>query len=589
MEAVIRMQRIQHMPANLAEVIAAGEVIERPASALKELLENSLDAAASEIEVRALKGGKALLEVNDNGGGIHPDDLVLAVARHATSKLLSKDDLQRIRTFGFRGEALASMAAVAKLTLESRQANAMAGAAIKVDPSLGISGPFPLGRRVGTRVVLEDLFANLPARQKFLRGDQSEEQRLRDIFKIFSIAHPEVGFRFICGERERFNLPPTTLDQRLMQFFPEVNWIEITAASTRFRLTSVLSHPHQHRAKGDDLYVFVNRRYVKDSLLRKAIQSGFDGVIPHGQWPLGAAFVDVLPEDVDVNVHPAKTEVRFLNPGALFAEIRGAIQAALREQPRPPGGAPAMSSANAGSKAAKPRPVMASNRIMLSYNTPIPGPAQLQVSDSNQPYAPVAAQADFASMPGLDLMPLGSLGDRYLLFREKDTLILVDQHAAHERVRYERILAALAGQQQPTQELLAPEIFSAEPAELEGFRLGGDWLAKVGFVIEAFGPETLRIRSVPYWFRGDPRSVLRDSLKEIATYHTAAAVERATRAIAASLACKGAVLSGRKLPLEEQQELLKQLLATPGAETCPHGRPTYRRISQAELDRWFGR
>lgn len=583
------MARIQQMPAHLAEVIAAGEVIERPASALKELLENSLDAGASEIEVRALKGGKTLLEVSDNGGGIHPDDLVLAVARHATSKLLSNEDLQRIRTFGFRGEALASMAAVAKLTLESRQADAAAGAAIKVDPGVGVSGPFPLGRRVGTRVLLQDLFENLPARQKFLRGDQTEEQRLRDVLKIFSVAHPEVGFRFVSGDRERLNLAPATLDQRLAKLFPEIDWIDVAGEGARFRLTGVLSHPHQHRAKGDDLYVFVNRRYVKDPLLRKAVQSGFEGVIPPGQWPLGAAFVDVLPADIDVNVHPAKTEVRFLNPGGLFAEIRGCIQAALREQRRPPGTTLAASAANAGRHAAMPRPVMAPVGAPPSYNAPINRQAQLQVADSNHPYAPAAAQPGFASMPGLDLAPLGSLGDRYLLFRENDALILVDQHAAHERVRYDRILAALGGDKQPTQELLTPEIFSAEPAELEGFRLGGEWLAKVGFVVEAFGPETLRLRSVPRWFRGDPRPALRDSLKEISAYRTPAAIERETRAIAASLACKGAVLSGRKLPLEEQRALLQQLLATPGAETCPHGRPIYRRMTQAELDRWFGR
>lgn len=563
--AATSTQRILQMPARLAEIIAAGEVIERPASALKELLENSIDAGASEVEIRSREGGKALLEVSDNGGGIHPDDLLLAISRHATSKLRDKADLQRLRTFGFRGEALASIAAVADLVVESRQPGGE-GAGIRSRPGQVAEGPYPVGRKPGTRVAMADLFATVPARRKFLRGDQTEDQRLRDIVKIFSVAHPEVGFRWLSGDREKFNLPATTLDARLAGLFADTRWIDVAGEGMRFRLTGVLSHPHHFRNSGGDLFTFVNRRYVKDAFLRKAIQSGFDGAIPPGQWPFGAVFLDVLPEDIDVNVHPAKTEIRFLNPGAMFSELRGAIQAALREGRQPPG--------------------------QRESATPPAGPAAtlpLEARETAVTYMAAPQQAGFEDLPGLDLQALGSLGDRYLLFREADALILVDQHAAHERVRYDRIVAALAGGQEATQALLVPEIFQAEPAELEGFRLGGDWLARIGFRIEPFGPETLRLQTVPRWFRGDPKPAIRDSLKEIATYRTPQAVERETRQIAASLACKGAVLSGRKLPLVEQAELLKQLLATPGAETCPHGRPTYRRMTQAELDRWFGR
>ncbi|RMF17868.1 MAG: DNA mismatch repair endonuclease MutL [Candidatus Dadabacteria bacterium] len=588
------VERIRPMPPGLSEVIAAGEVVERPASAIKELVENSLDAGASEILVEVGKGGKLRMVVDDNGRGIHPEDLPLAIARHATSKLTDADGLSRIRTFGFRGEALASLAAVSQLTIESRVETLPEGARLLARAGEIVEGPAPAPRRPGTRVTVEDLFANVPARRKFLRTDRTEAQKVRDILKIFTIAHPEVGFRLISDGREQLNVPPATLADRLSALHRRTRFVPVEIEGVRFRLTAMLSHPHDHQRTGANLLTFVNRRYVRDAMLRRAIQSAYDGAIPPGTWPLGAVFLDVLPEDVDVNVHPAKTEIRFLNPGTMFAEIRGAIRETLTATRRPPGfdeAAPATVAAPSPAARVAPSPSSRpSGRSGGFGGASVRGSAEpvlayAAVEQEPRPAPSAAPLLDDAP----DLDPLGALGDRYLLFREGRALVLVDQHAAHERIRYDRIMAAFDAERQPAQELLVPVVFEAEPAEFEGLRVGGDWLDRAGFAVEPFGPTSIRIRSVPRWFQGDPESAVRETLHELSRWKTPETLAAHAREIAASLACKGAILSGRKVPLVEQKALLEQLRRTPGADTCPHGRPVWRRMTMDELDRWFGR
>ncbi len=579
------------MPARLAEIIAAGEVIERPASAVKEMLENAVDAGATEIEISIVKGGKARIEVNDNGSGIVPQDLPLAIERHATSKIHDEKDLERIRTFGFRGEALASLAAAGELTIESRAIGSDHGMGLRTIPGQPVQDPYPVARATGTTVRFEKLFATVPARRKFLRTDATEKQRVRDIIRVFVIAHPEIGFRFVSDGRMVWNYAPSSLEDRLNEVYPDTPWLPVDLDAVRYRLTGLLSQPQRTHGNGSNIAVFVNRRFVRDPLLRKAVQNGYERHIPPGRWPIGAVFLDVLPEDIDVNVHPAKTEIRFVNPGGMFAEIRGAVRQAIAGHRTPPG----RGTGDTNSAIVDP------DRTG-TVGTPADSPSDAAHYPSSASSARVFSMADarqqatvYRPDPGTlmdqsNLRPLGNLGQRYLLYIEGDSLVIVDQHAAHERVRYDRIVAALdSGDTGPIQELLVPDVFAAEPEELSGFRTGGDWLSRTGFLIESFGPETLRIRAVPQWFRGDPRPAVRETLTELARYKVPAAIEAEAHKVAASLACRGSILSGRNVSVQEQAELLKHLLDTPGADTCPHGRPTFRRMSVGELDRWFGR
>lgn len=591
------------MPEAVAERIAAGEVIERPASVVKELVENALDAGASEVEIRVQKGGKLLVEVADDGEGIDPADVALAFARHATSKLRDEGDLARLSTFGFRGEALASMAAAARVTLTTRTDDHPHAVTVIASPE-GIGRPTPAARRRGTTVRIEDLFAWLPARRKFLRGDSTELQKVRDVLRVFAVAHPERGLRFFSGDRLQWNFAPGTLADRLAAIWDAADWIEIADETPHHRITGLLSHPHHHQADASNLYLFVNRRWVRDPMLRKAVLAAYERAIPSGRAPFGALFVDVDPASIDVNVHPAKTEIRFLNPGGLFADVRQRVLDALEAGRRPPGRA--ISPTDVATEAAAlieavrgpatpppaaPRPAWPSSQRPRPaapagapdglpappLTAPLPlGTAEL-VGEADRPWAAPA------------LVALGALSKRYLLFREGESLLLVDQHAAHERIRFDRIVAAIESGKASTQTLIQPVVWRLEPQEAAGWRDGGDWLRRVGFDLAEFGPETLALRAVPAWLRGDPGPVVRETLRDLGDLGGRAALERKAHEVAARLACRGAVLSGRDMPLDEQRALISQLLATPGADTCPHGRPTWRRITTAELDKWFGR
>lgn len=594
--------RIARMPGRVAERIAAGEVVERPAAVVKELIENALDAGAGEIEVRVLKGGKHLIEVADDGCGIDPEDLPLVFERHATSKLADESDLERLVTFGFRGEALASIAAAAEVTLVTRIPERPDAVELVSHPEHGARAPRPGARRPGTTVRVEHLFGHLPARRKFMRTDATELQRIRDLLRGFAVAHPERGLRFYAGDRLQWNLSPGSLDDRLAALYPDLRFLVADYETPRHRITARISHPHEHRGSPQDLHLLVNRRIVRDPLLRKAVQQAYERVLPPGRWPLGAVFIDLDPALVDVNVHPAKTEIRFLNPGGMFAELRDRLAAALREGRTPPGmgnpqepdrlvdASPPPAADVADSGAAWPS--SRRGRSGLSGPGPtLPGwsmPDGAREGPSKQgDMAPPDARDHADWSP--DLQPLGAIGQRYLLFREGDALVMLDQHAAHERVRYDRIIAALEAGQAPLQELLTPAVWQPEPEELAGWRIGHDWLARAGFPVEDFGPETLRLRAVPIWFRGNPLQAVRDTLRELGRIGSSEALGRQAHDVAAGLACRGAILSGRNVPLAEQLELLRQLRETPGADTCPHGRPTWRRIEPAELDRWFGR
>lgn len=587
--------RIARMPQALAEVIAAGEVVERPASVVRELVENSLDAGATHIEVRIYQGGKSAIEVTDDGRGIHSEDLLAALERHTTSKLYTLEDLNNITSFGFRGEALASMAAVAELTLESRTKDSAHGAGVHIQPGAAAQGPYPVARPPGTHVRVEHLFATVPARRKFLKTDTTEAQRVRDVLKEFVLAHPEVSFTFLSGDRRVWHYPATTLDDRVRELYPDGDWLPVQLETPHLRVLGLVSHPHVQRPHAGEVHLYVNRRLVRDAMLRKAVAQAYERVLTPGRWPRAVLFVDLDPAAVDVNVHPAKIEVRFQDPGGVFAGVHEAVAAALVAG-RTLAGARVPSA-----HAAPNRGTSGQAQATAAWTEPRPQPGRLQLDyallgRSDSAAASTAADGTqvgdnvtvYGSALG-DLVPLGALGQRYLIYREGSALLLVDQHAAHERVRYDHIIAALEGRGAPAQELLDPPHFVAEPVELEGWHRGGDWLARIGFVVEAFGPETLRLRSVPQWFRGDPLPAVRDSLREFGERGVPETVGKHAHQIAASLACKGAILSGREVSIQEQQALIAQLLTTPGAHTCPHGRPTYRRISVTELDRWFGR
>lgn len=571
---------IRRLPSELVDRIAAGEVVERPASALKELVENALDAGATNIVVRLSGGGIGLIEVVDDGSGMSPSDMRLALERHATSKLPG-DSIDRVTSFGFRGEALPSIASVSRLTLESRTGESD-GWRIEVDHGR-IASQGPAALPPGTRVRVEDLFGKVPARRKFLRSQRAEYSASLDSVKRLAMARSDVGFTLEHDGRRVFSLQPASPPARVAALLAaelERHGVGVDCVRDGLGLSGVVSLPTFNRGLGDQQYLFVNSRPVKDRLLVGALRAAYRDLIARDRHPIAALFLSVPLEEVDVNVHPAKTEVRFRDPSAVRGLIVGGIRAALDAESH---------RSAAREQAAAP--------VVWTSSASAPAPAPAGVREERALFTGIrlepAARAEPASEPAQSY-PLGvargQVAKTYIVAEAEDGLVIVDQHAAHERLVLERLRAARSGGTVPRQDLLIPEVVELDEPDCDRIEGVIPELADLGLDLERFGPGSILVRSVPAALRGpDVSRLLADLAGEIAELGSALSLKERLDHVEATIACHGSVRAGRALSVAEMNALLREMEVTPRSGQCNHGRPTWVKLAHSDIEKLFGR
>jgi DNA mismatch repair protein MutL len=588
----------------LVDRIAAGEVIERPAAAVKELVENALDAGATRIDVAIEAGGRRLIRVIDDGLGMGATDLDLAVERHATSKL-PDGDLSQIGTLGFRGEALPSIGSVATLDIFSRAADARDGSHIRVDQGLKHKLA-PTAQPQGTRVEVRELFAATPARLKFLKSDRTESSAVADVLQRLAMAHPEVRFSLSGPDISGFDYAACTADaegllQRLTQILGKdfhANALPLDAEREGVRLWGFVGLPTWHRANSNGQYFFVNNRPVRDKLFAGAARGAYVDYLPAGRYPALALFVTCDPREVDVNVHPAKAEVRFRDPGLVRGLVVGAVKQTLEgahHRATPSNGTAALDllarrpNGNASSGWRPQRPVNWTPETSAAY----PGVHENQARFDN--IAPSADVRATAPLHDDDDAPLGAaraqIHGTYIIAQTQDGLVVVDQHAAHERLVYEKMKAARAAGGIERQVLLIPTVVELEEAAVRRLDAAAPMLADFGLVIESFGPGAILLREQPSVLKHlEADRLLRDLADVLAEDESAALpLERRLDHMLATLACHNSVRAGRRLLPEEMNALLREMERTPGSGQCNHGRPTYVELKLADIERLFGR
>jgi DNA mismatch repair protein MutL len=571
---------IRVLPDLLISQIAAGEVIERPASALKELLENSLDAGARRIDVDLAQGGVRRIRVADDGGGIPRQELSLALARHATSKIGQLGDLERVATLGFRGEALASIAAVARLTLTSRRRGAPH--AWRVTAEAGeVSGPEPAALTEGTTVEVADLYFNTPARRKFLKSEATEYGHCDEMFRRMTLARPDVAFTLAHNGRSHWNLKPADPEARigavLGEEFRDAS-LALEEAAGRLRLSGLAALPAYSRPGRDAQYVFVNGRFVRDRLLAHALREAYRDVLHEERFPAFVLFLELDPELVDVNVHPTKIEVRFREPQAVHRFVFHALERALAAGRQPSGAAAPL-------RAEAPQPARAQGGLGLGVAQPVPAYGAAFARALRAEAAPAAEPES----PPLGFA-LAQLQGIYILAQNARGLVVVDMHAAHERVIYEKLKQALELRAMPVQPLLIPVTFRAEPLEVATAEQNSGVLRELGFELAALSPNTLAVRAVPAALQdADAPELARSLLRDLREFGASQALAARRNELLATMACHGAVRARRSLTLPEMNALLREMEATERADQCNHGRPTWFQISLEELDRMFMR
>ncbi len=592
---------IRRLPETLINRIAAGEVIERPASVVKELVENSLDAGARRIDVVVRDGGATEVVVDDDGCGMGPDDLALAVERHATSKLASDEDLLSIRTLGFRGEALPSIAAVSRLKVTSRAPDADTGWRLGVEG--GRHEPMqPAARERGTRIEVRDLFFATPARLKFLKAPATELAHAVQVVERLAIAHPGTAFTLSTGERTLRALPagqgdPDAMRQdRVRRVLGEdfaANAVVLEAERHGVRLTGLASLPTLHRRTNAQQLLFVNGRPVRDRLLHGAIRGGYHDRLAADRHPIVVLLLDVPGDDLDVNVHPMKTEVRFREPQLIRGLIVGTLRQSLGE------GGPRTASTVAAplleAAAAKhPAPWQWQRRQPA---LPLrPGKAGGNAGGLSETAAAfIDREAEEAALTGqAEGGPLGAaraqVHGTFIISQTADGIVIVDQHAAHERLVHEKLKAALAGGGVPRQCLLIPEVVELDDHSATQLVARGAELAELGLIVERFGQGGVVVREVPTLLAStDIRALINDLAEEIVHLDAAAALPERLSRVCATIACHGSVRAGRRLSIEEMNALLRQMEGSAEASQCSHGRPTFVEFKLADLERMFGR
>ncbi|KJS40271.1 MAG: DNA mismatch repair protein MutL [Rhodospirillaceae bacterium BRH_c57] len=599
------------MPPTLVNRIAAGEVVERPASAVKELVENAIDAGATRIDVQMADGGRTLIAVTDDGRGMSPEDLSLAVERHATSKL-PDDDLVDIGFLGFRGEALPSIGSVARLTLTSRARGADSAWTLTVDA--GLKGePAPAAHPQGTRVEVRDLFYATPARLKFLKAARTEFQHAQDVIARLAMAHPQVAFSLSDGTKQALRLNANQgelFDARLSRLGAVLgrefadNAVPVDAEREGIRLTGHIGLPTYNRGNAQHQYLFVNGRPCKDRLLHGAVRGAYQDFLAHDRHPVLALYLELPPRDVDVNVHPAKAEVRFREPGL----VRGLIVGALRHALNQAGHRASTTVSGAALGALQPHDAV---RPGLPFAHQMPHrPTVGQVAGAFAAQAPQGF-GDRSDLPRFEAPPSarptdiappveganyplgvarGQVHGTYIIAQTADGIVIVDQHAAHERLVYERMKSALDADGLKRQMLLIPEVVEIEEAAADRLLARAAELADLGLAVEGFGPGTIVVREVPALLGdADVQGLIRDLADDLTEWDEALALKDRLADVCATMACHGSVRAGRRLNGDEMNALLRQMEATPHSGQCNHGRPTYVELKLKDIEKLFGR
>lgn len=644
------MSKIRVLPDALANMIAAGEVVERPSSVVKELLENALDAGARKISIEVEAGGKRLISVIDDGEGMTRDDAITAFERHATSKLRTADDLESITTLGFRGEALPSIASVARLFLRTKTESDVEGTEVEFN-----GGRLVAVRDVawpgGTEVEVKDLFFNIPARRKFLKSDATESFHITNLVQHYALANPETSFLLINNGREAIRVSQSqSLRERAYQVLGSSllgKLVEVNGESDGLRLIGFVSNPQEQRSSRDAQYLFVNHRFVRDQLIGRALVEAYRSMMPSGTYPAAILFIEVPPTEVDVNVHPAKTEVRFLREGAMLAFVRDSIADALRKtQPvtRVPGTGDAAARRQPDSSASRP-PSYPQNRPSLAERLQIapgdvkepslardPKPAQVsdemsassiprdieeqiyssieQVGTADEPVEHSIAngtvsnetwledqqledqQLEKQALPGLGhgIKPLGQIRDSYIVATDEEGLLLVDQHAAHERVLFEEIRDGRLARAADVQQFLIPETLDLSPAEAQAFAVVRQELDSLGVETMELSGRTIAVKTAPAGLSSaDVIQLVREALAVCERERRDFNIENLRNQMAASLACKAAIKVNMPLTSEKMQWLIDELMKTANPMTCPHGRPSIMRMQLRDIERGFKR
>jgi DNA mismatch repair protein MutL len=582
---------IRQLPPNLINRIAAGEVVERPASVVKELIENAIDAGAARIDVVAHGGGLNLIRVTDDGSGMDRDDLVLAVERHATSKL-KDDDLSHILTLGFRGEALPSIAAVARLTITSRARGADQAHEIAVDGGRkGELKPAAIGE--GTRIEVRDLFYATPARLKFMKSERAESAAIADVVKRLALANPEIAFSLSTGDRATLRLdpcPPGLLEHglaRLGRILGEefvTDALTVRAARGSLAVEGFAGLATLHRPNSLGQHLVVNGRPVRDKLLAGAVRGGYGDLVPNGRHPMLALFLTLPPDEVDVNVHPAKTELRFRDAQAVRALIVTALHQALGSAQHR---ATASLSEQALSRMTRPAGVSMPNRQAFGFADR----AQAPLAPISTPSAVTHVNADDDSAVAF---PLGAaraqVHDTFIIAETENSLVIVDQHAAHERLVYERLKKAFANGGPSRQILLIPEVVELDAEAADRLAGAGAELERLGLVVEAFGQSAVIVREVPALLgQGNLQGLMRDLADELAEGEGSLVVSERLDHVLSTMACHGSVRAGRRLNATEMNALLRDMEETPFSGQCNHGRPTYVELKLADIEKLFQR
>ncbi|MDT0507865.1 DNA mismatch repair endonuclease MutL [Novosphingobium sp. MMS21-SN21R] len=596
------MRVIRRLPETLINRIAAGEVVERPASALKELVENAVDAGAVHVHVRLSEGGLAMIEVSDDGCGMSPDEIELALERHATSKL-PDEAIEQVETLGFRGEALPSIASVARVTIESRPQGSADGWKRVVDNGALLSeGPAALPP--GTRVRVEHLFDKIPARRKFLRSARSEWAASLDVVRRLAMARPDLGFTLENDGRRALHVQPgETLEARVAQLVARElagNSVAVDLERGDYHLTGVAGLPTYNRGVADHQYLFVNGRPVKDRLLIGAVRGAYADMLARDRHAVLALFLQVPGSEVDVNVHPAKTEVRFRDPALVRGMVVSGLRHALSTGDRRSAQAPSASAMAAW----QAEPLAPSPEYQASIFSQ-PWRPEARVSDAGQAWrgyeqslmAPPTARAEPAAEPVADgeRYPLGvargQVANTYIVAEAADGLVIVDQHAAHERLVLERLRAAGAGQGiTPAQAMLIPEVVELEEVACDRLEAAAEKLAEFGLVLERFGPAAMLVRSIPAALaKGDPAKLAADVADDLAHHGDALLLGEKLDLILATMACHGSVRAGRVLSVAEMNALLREMEVTPRSGQCNHGRPTWVKLAHGDIEKLFGR
>jgi DNA mismatch repair protein MutL len=617
------MGRIRLLPEIVASQVAAGEVVERPASVVKELIENSLDAGAQKIDIIIRRGGISLVRVIDDGCGMDRDDALLSLERHATSKIRSAADLQAVATLGFRGEALPSIASVSRFRLTTRETDAIAGTEIIVN-----GGKLEVvrdgGEAPGTQVEVRSLFYNLPARRKFLRSENTESRNIEHQIHLQAIGHPQIAFSLLRDDRVLFRVPAAaTLSDRIRDLYGAElleRLVEVNGTPSRkSRISGFIGQAGLSRQTKAQQLIFVNGRAIESSLITAAVREGYHTALMKGQYPVTFVFLELDPATVDVNVHPAKREVRFRDPSGVREEIVRCIQGTLqggRAEWQEKFRAPVGSATTVAGKAAPDltlRPevsVPEESHRELPHLTPGATYRVMPVTTHSHAASPeVVGQAQRLPTPAVDsasdalalqrhaskvaqhqFQIIGVLSKLYVLMENVDGLVLVDQHAAHERILFEELRRRMEEQGVPSQKLLLPQTFDVPPRDADWIERNLSILQKMGIGIESFGPDTFKIDSVPSFLNvSDPAQFMRKVIDDLKSAGNSASAMRLGEEMIAKSVCRHAVKANDPLRYPEVEKLIRDLLDCDLPYCCPHGRPTMIQISLAELEKKFGR